>query len=103
MSQGGAANRMLVILMIQAAAPPRHACYATDGIWKDWLTAAHLSGLKVTRKLDRTGSGQRRTATVLLHTSQINYCDSCTAGHQNRMQAENRCHPSPVLELQGST
>lgn len=103
MSQGGAANRMLVILMIQASAPPRPACYFNDRSWKDWLVAAHLSGLKVTRKMDRVQAGQRHTSTVLLHTSQINYCDSCTAGHQNRMQAENRCHPSPVLELQGST
>lgn len=97
MSQGGAANRMLVILLIQASAPTRPACYFNDSSWKEWLIAAHLSGLKVTRKLDRTVNGQRHTSTALLPTTQINYCDSCTAGHQKAMQTEDRCHPSPVL------
>jgi hypothetical protein len=97
MSQGGAANRMLVIVMIQASPPPRPACFSSDAVWKDWLIAAHLSGLTVTRRHDRTVNGQRQTSTVLLHTSRIDYCDSCTAGHQQAMQKVNRCHPSPVL------
>lgn len=97
MSQGGAANRMLVIVMIQASAPPKPACFYNQQAWKDWLIAAHLSGLKVTRRLDHIQSGQRHTSTVLLPTSQINYCDSCTAGHQREMERESRCHPSPAL------
>ena len=101
MSRGGTPNRMLVIMMIQASPPPRPACYADDKIWRDWLVQAHISGLRVVRRIDVGKSqGQRTTSHRLLATNQIPYCDACTHGHQRAMQAQSRCHPSAVQSLE---
>lgn len=97
MSRGGAPNRMIVILMIQAAPPPRPACYSTDQSWRDWLVGAHLSGLRVVRRVEGAMvDGRRQTSHRLLPTPQIPYCDSCTRGHQRAMEEQGRCHPCAV-------
>jgi len=97
--KGGFANRMAVIILIQSAPPPRPQCYPTEKTWIDWLIQAHLSGLRVTRRVD-TGKtqGHRVTSTRLLHTSAIPYCSGCTRGYQAAMQAQGRCNPSPALD-----
>ena len=90
-------KRMVVLLMIQAAPPPRPACYSTDNIWRDWLVSAHLSGLRVARRLDHgKSSGERHTQFRLLPTSEIPYCAGCTAEYKKAMQKDGRCMPSSV-------
>ena len=85
--------------MIQAAPPPRPACFSDDKSWKDWLIAAHLTGQQVVRVVDVGKSqGCRHTSRRLLPTSQIDYCRECTAGHQAAMTKEGRCVPSAVRE-----
>jgi hypothetical protein len=95
MSRGGAANRKVVILMIQAAPPPRPACFADDKIWQSWLIDAHLTGLRVVRIVDLGKSqGCRQTSRRLLPTQQINYCDGCTQSHKSAMERAGKCVPS---------
>ena len=105
MARGGYPNRRLVITMIQAAPPPRPACFPDDKAWRDWLVSAHISGLRVVRRVDVGKSqGCRQTSHRLLPTEKIPYCDGCTTGHQRRMLEQNRCHPCvvPVLEFDES-
>ena len=97
MSRGGWLNRQAVILMIQAAPPPRPACFSIDSTWRNWLIQAHVSGLRVVRIVDLGKSqGQRTTQRRLLPTPQIPYCSGCTQGHQRAMQEQGRCHPCTV-------
>lgn len=100
MSRGGAANRQVVILMIQAAPPPRPACFSDDKSWKSWLIDAHLTGLRVVRIVDLGKSqGCRQTSRRLLPTPQIPYCDGCTTGHQRAMERAEKCVPSLAREM----
>ena len=97
MSRGGAPNRMAVIMLIQAAPPPRPACYPDDHAWREWLVGAHVSGLRVVRRVDVGKSqGCRQTSHRLLPTRQIPFCSNCTQGYQRRMEAEGKCHPCDV-------
>lgn len=81
MGRGGSRNRRSIAILIQSGAPPRPACYPTDRIWRDWLIQAHMSGLRVARRIDVGKSrGDRQTSHRLLPTEQIAYCAGCTAG-----------------------
>lgn len=91
---GVPSSRMVVILMIQASAPPRPPCYPDDKAWRDWLVSAHLTGMRVARRHDTGKSqGNRQTHFRLLPTSEIPFCDGCTVGHQREMERQGRCHP----------
>ena len=97
MSRGGAPNRMAIIIMIQAAPPPRPACFTDDAIWKQWLISAHVEGLRIVRRIDvGKTQGCRITSHRLLPTAQIPYCDGCTSGHQATMKKQGRCTPCTV-------
>lgn len=104
MSRGGFHNRQAIIIMIQAAPPHRPPCFSTDKAWKDWLVQAHLSGVKVARRSEHPKvNGQRVTSQRLLPKNEIAYCTNCTIGYQTRMQAQGRCHPSPVMMEEEAT
>lgn len=91
------ANRQAIIILIQASAPQRPACFNSDEDWKRWLASAHSSGLKVVRRVTKARwTPDRRDIFQMLPTKQIPYCDSCLAGHQRDMQQRGRCFPSDV-------
>lgn len=92
------AARQVVIVMIQSEPPPRPACFPGDLVWREWLLAAHLTGLRVSRVVDvGKWSGTRTTERRLLSTEQIPYCDGCTAGHRKAMELQRRCYPSKAV------
>lgn len=91
-------NRQAVILMIQAAPPPRPACFDSDDAWKGWLIGAHVAGIRIVRRADLgKWSGARHTSYRLLPTSQIPYCTDCRNVYRERMEGLGRCHPSAVV------
>lgn len=90
-------NRQAIVILIQASAPPKPACYESEADWKRWLIGAHCSGLKVVHRVTKgRWTPERRDVFQMLPTDQIPYCDSCLAGHQRRMQSLSRCNPSSV-------
>jgi len=87
--------RFKVIHLIQIAAPARPACFDSHGEWQQWLTDAHITGVRVMRRVDSgSKSLKRSTHYVVLPTERIDYCCDCTSIRRAAMQRQGRCSPS---------
>lgn len=90
--------RVAIVQLINDSAPARPACFESDELWRSWLQSAHESGTRIVRRVDENQrTPNRRTHYAMLPTKEIDYCASCTAGFQKRMQAVGKCQPCNAL------
>ena len=81
--------------LIASSTPP--ACFDSQRQWEEWLVAAHASGLRVLRRVDRDKRWDkdrrdlRKTFLIMRPVEEIDFCCDCTSIRKARMLGQGRC------------